>query len=181
MRLTKEYKQHLLEQGVDIDLKRIYICEDIKRSTFVKMDKALCVFESLKVKNVDIVINSVGGSSYDGLAIADRIRTAKVPTTTIAMGAAMSAALLILVSGGRRIATKRTWILHHAASYGEEGSHRDIKQSVQQSEREEVQAAELMAECTSKDYDFWKKMADSKELYLTAEEAWQLGVIDEIR
>lgn len=151
----------------------IYIDEDITHATFLKFHKDVCSMDKPVV-----IINSDGGSYYDAMAIADIVRLNKLQT--IGVGKVLSSAVLILAAGSKRIVYPSTWLLYHCSSYEQEGAHQEIKSSVEQAEREEMQSAEFMASVTSKSKKFWKKIADTGDYYFTAQEALKLGVVDAI-
>lgn len=179
MQLSEDYKESLLDQGIDVRQRLVWINEEISNKTFRKVSKAISLMST--DKPVTILINSEGGDYYDSLAIVDYIRNSKAPIYTVGYGKVMSGALLILVAGMHRSVGKNCWMLYHNSLYEEEGNHKDVKASVAQSEQEELQSAALMAEYTKKPEQFWKEIADTKDFYFTAERAMELGVIDAIK
>lgn len=175
MQLSNEYIESLMEQGIDVKNKVLSLDEDITHATFLKVIKAFSLIQGELV----LIINSDGGSYYDSMAIVDLIQR-RGNVHTMAAGKALSSALLILTAGAKRTATKNSWLLYHNSFYEQEGAHKEIKASVEQSEREEIQGAEFMAANTKKSKKFWKQIADTKEFYFSAKEALKLGVIHEI-
>lgn len=69
-------------------------------------------------KPIKLLIDSPGGSLVGGLMIADAIRLSKTPVYTVNMGAAYSAALLVLITGHRRFCYPSASFLFHEGSTG---------------------------------------------------------------
>lgn len=172
--------QYAFEHGVNFGARIITISNDIDHDTFKLVDAALTEMESESKAKVIIRINSTGGSVYDALAIVGRMQSSKCKIITEAYGAAMSAAIAILAAGETRRMSKTGWCMWHGSSYEAVGSHKEIIDLVEQREREEKQWAAIMGELTTGSDQYWYDKAMKKDFYLTAEQAKDLGVIDEI-
>lgn len=177
MPLSDELSDSLLEQGIDVRNRLVYLDEEISHATFLKIFKAVTLFKD--AEPFSVIINSDGGSYYDSMAIADLI-SATENAHTVGVGRVLSAALLILAAGKQRFVSKSCWLMYHNSSYGQEGSHMEIKASVEQAEREEIQSAEFMASRTKKSRKFWKQISDTKDYYFSSKEALKLGVVDHV-
>jgi ATP-dependent Clp protease protease subunit len=64
-------------------------------------------------KPIKLIINSVGGSVYDGFGLIGVIETSKTPVHTYCYGSSMSMSLLILVSGHKRFAHRLSTLMYH--------------------------------------------------------------------
>ncbi len=134
-------------------------------------------------KDIHLYINSPGGSVTDGFAIMDTMNNIKCDVSTISIGQSGSAASLLLASGkkGKRFALKNSEILIHQPSIsgGLQGQATDIKIHSDWLERTKKKLNEIYSGLTGQPI---KKIEEDMERdrYMTAEEAKEYGLIDEI-
>ncbi len=127
---------------------------------------------------ITIVINSSGGCMFEMFGIIDYIKSLKVKVNVIVRGQAMSAAAVILgCTTGSRICSKHSTIMLHEASAKQIGKSSDIQASAKQYKKMEENCLSLLEESTKKDSAWWKENTRT-DLFLTAEEALKLGLID---
>ena len=169
------------EHDIDVKTRTIRIVGTIGHATdFEFIDSALSVLESESRKAITIKINSGGGAVYEALAIVGRMKASRCQIITEGYGHVMSAATLILAAGNRRRMSKYATFMHHESSYMVGGSHSQVKEEIEQMEKEEELWSGWMEELTTTDASDWRKFAHKKNLYLTAEECIKHGVIDEV-
>lgn len=168
------------EYGVNFKERTITLSGEVDESMFILVDIALTEMESQSKSTITVRINSPGGSTYAAMGIVGRLMRSKCHIVTEGYGHVMSAATLLLACGHRRKISSYAWFMHHEASYGIEGRHSELKNTVAQVEREEKQWAEWMAKFTQKDAKFWEKNGVGKDAYFTPQELIELGVADEI-
>ena len=178
-----KYTSLLLRNGIDMLNREVSIIGDIKLSTFVKFDRQLKMLETNK-EDITVVLNSIGGSVVEALAIVDRIRNSPCTIDIVATGAVMSAALSILASGHHRKATKYTNFMHHGLSQSTSGH---VSETIPQIENELKASKDLdrvrfkhLAECTKKPYSFWASAGKHVDHIFSADQALEYGLIDEI-
>lgn len=177
------YKE--IQYGVNIDDSVVYLQDEIKLGhLFELMTRIRLILshrdEETKNDPITIILNSDGGDVYESLGIIDYIRGLSVPVNIIARGRAMSAAAVILCCGtGVRAASRLTTIMVHEASSEVFGKMADIKANVSHIDELEEEFYKLLAERTKHDVAFWKK-ACSKDFYMSAAKALELGIIDQI-
>lgn len=151
-----------------------------------RVDKAKAKLpEGQELEDIKFYISTYGGSADDMMSIHDMMRLTKLnrDIETIGMGKIMSAGTLILASGtrGKRKIMKNCRVMIHAVSAGNMGSIHNL-----QNEMEEIQNIQDMyidAICaeTLLTKRQLKKMLDQKvNVYLTAEEAVEYGLADEV-
>jgi len=138
-----------------------------------------------RLDDMKIYISTYGGSADDMMSIYDIMRLAKqkCDIETIGMGKVMSAGTLLLASGtkGKRKIMKNCRVMIHAVSAGSVGAIHNL-----QNEMEEIQAIQdAYIRCLVSETDLTKrqlkKMLDQKvNVYLTAEEAVEYGLADEV-
>tara|TARA_Y100001973_G_C5112490_1_gene288420 strand:+ start:129 stop:734 length:606 start_codon:yes stop_codon:yes gene_type:complete len=129
---------------------------------------------------VNLMLNSPGGDVHEMFAIIDYIESLNVKVNTICRGKAFSAAAVILTCGtGTRMMSKRSTVMVHQSTSFLGGKMSDITAYVESVKNLEKHVYNLLAERTKKDADWWKEQMRS-DVYITAKEAKELGIIDEI-
>ncbi len=143
------------------------------------------VYENLdsRSKVLTLYINSTGGDLYSAFALIDIIKNSNHTVRTIAVGAAMSAAFLIFASGdqGERYCGKHTSLMCHQFSDTQEGKYHDIKATMKDSELSNQRMVDILKEATGLAPSVVKKkLLPASDVYLTPEEAVELGIADKI-
>ena len=180
------YKLHLdliFDYGINFKERIIVLSSDIEEGLFEFVDASLTEMESQGRGKIIVKINSYGGDFYEALAIVGRIQKTKnknIQVITEGYGKVMSASTLILASGTKRRISKYAFFMHHGSSYGVKGRHEDIKDYVNQAEKENKLWNKWIAELSKKSVKFWEDAARKKDAYFTAEELKKLGVVDEV-
>jgi len=132
-------------------------------------------------KDINMYINSPGGSAYAGLAIYDTIQSLKNNVVTIAVGTAASAASLILAAGtkGKRMSLPNSLVLIHQPLGQAGGQATDIEITAKEIVRLKNVYTELLAKHSGQSLE--KITADiDRDYYMTAEQAKKYGIIDKI-
>jgi len=129
---------------------------------------------------VNLMLNSPGGDVHEMFAIIDYIESLDVKVNTICRGKAFSAAAVILTCGtGSRMMSKRSTLMFHQSSSFLGGKMSDITAYLDNVKNLEKHVYDLLSEKTNKDANWWKEQMRS-DAFLTALEAKELGIIDEI-
>lgn len=132
-------------------------------------------------KDIDIYLNSWGGSTSDGLAIYDCMQLVKPEISTICMGMAGSGAALLLAGGnkGKRFALPYAEIMLHQPKGGARGQATDIDIQAKEILYTRQVMNEILAKHTGQTVE--KILADTdRDFYMNAEEAVEYGIIDKI-
>ena len=142
----------------------------------------LCAEDSSKP--ITLLINSNGGSIRDGLVLIDVMRAMPFPIRTVSMGIAASMAAVILAAGtkGRRYITPSSYAMLHQpliSSGLPAGSCSEVEQIAKSLLDRRDQLNTLLSELTGKDISVISEVT-SKDTYLSAEEAKNLGLVDVI-
>ena len=132
-------------------------------------------------KDIDVSINSPGGSVTAGLAIYDTMNFIKCGVSTICIGMAASMAAFLLSSGekGKRYALPSSEIMIHQPLGGAQGQASDIAIQAEHILKIKKNLNEILAKNTGKPYEEVEKDTD-RDNYLSAEEALEYGLIDKI-
>lgn len=146
---------------------------------FLEFCQKLAALEAESNRPIKIEMHSEGGESYAGLAYANRIKASQCQTSVTVFGACFSAAVLPMASCTIRRAHSSAWFMVHEDSVELNGYTKDIAVKSMQGVREEIQYCALLALRTHKDAGFWHE-ACKRTTYLSAAEAKELGLIDEV-
>jgi ATP-dependent Clp protease protease subunit len=132
-------------------------------------------------KDINLYINSPGGSAYAGLAIYDTMQFIKPDVSTICVGMAMSMGAILLCGGapGKRFALPNSKMMIHQGSAGFEGSPADIEIHAKEVLSLRRRVAEILAEHTRLSVEQVEEDID-RDRFMSSEEAKAYGVIDEV-
>ena len=179
----------VLNSYVDFDDSVIYFNEDIGERTIVDL---MIRFRSLLKyrdsedykgnieKPINLVLNSPGGEIHEMMGLVDYIRSLKQPVNIIVRGKAFSAAAVVLASTtGQRMASRNSTIMFHQPRSMMEGKLTDVSATLEYIQKIEQSVFNLLAKKSNKDVAWWKDNMKS-DLYLSAEEAKEIGVIDNV-
>ncbi len=132
-------------------------------------------------KDINLYINSPGGSVYAGLAIYDTMQFIKPDVVTTCVGIAMSMGALILAGGskGKRFALPNAKILIHQLSGGFQGPAADIEIHAKEALSLRKHLDEILALHTGQTIEKVSQDTD-RDYFMTADEAKDYGLIDNI-
>ena len=132
-------------------------------------------------KDIQIYLNSPGGSVYAGLGIYDTMQIIQPDVATICTGMAASMGAVLMCAGqkGKRTALKHARIMIHQPLGGAEGQASDIEITAKEIMKLKKELYEIIAAHSGQTYD--KVWADSdRDYWMIAEEAKAYGMVDEI-
>ena len=133
-------------------------------------------------KDVQIYINSPGGSVTATMAIYDAMQFVNCDISTVCVGMAASGAAVVLAAGkkGKRFALPNSEIMiHQVAVSGVEGRASDIEISAKQITKTKQKLNKILAKHTGQKIDKIEKDSD-RDYYMSADEAKEYGLIDSI-
>jgi ATP-dependent Clp protease, protease subunit len=132
-------------------------------------------------REINLYINSPGGSVYAGLAIYDAMQMIQAPVSTVAVGvtASMGTALLSAGRKGKRYALPHATIHMHPTGGGAQGYTEDVRIATREQERLQTQLFHLMGKHCGRT---WKEIEEHflRDRYMNAVEAKAFGLIDEV-
>jgi ATP-dependent Clp protease protease subunit len=132
-------------------------------------------------RDINLYINSPGGSVTAGLAIYDTMQfvTCDVATYCVGVAASMGAVLLTAGTKGKRYALPNSDIMIHQVSGGAQGTASDVERTVEYMFRLKKRLIKIMAHHTGKSEDRIKEDSD-RDYWINAEEAKDYGLVDEV-
>jgi ATP-dependent Clp protease protease subunit len=132
-------------------------------------------------KDIDVYINSPGGSVSAGLAIYDVMRHVHCPVATVCVGMAASIATIMLAAGteGKRLAMPNARIMIHQTSGGYRGTFSDSRIYLEEMQRMFETYVRLLSERTGRDPDQIRSDCD-RDFWMSPDQAKEYGLIDGI-
>ena len=131
--------------------------------------------------DISLYINSPGGSITAGMAIYDTMNYIKCDVRTVCVGMAASMGAFLLMAGekGKRLALPNSEVMIHQPLGGASGQATDVEIRAKWLLRTKEKMTRLMSEMTGQDQE--KLRADcERDYFMTAEEALNYGIIDQI-
>jgi ATP-dependent Clp protease protease subunit len=132
-------------------------------------------------KDIQLYIHSPGGSVTAGLAIYDTMQLIRPDVSTICVGMAASMGATLLIGGakGKRFALPNATVMLHQASGGFEGTAADIEIRAREVLRLQTRLREILQQHTGQPMERIIQDSD-RDFFLTAEQALDYGIIDQI-
>lgn len=192
---TIDTTRDLFLSGVIDSRMSLYICAALKVITSWQQEETQERVNSLSaiVKQEDmeqvqymipstaIYINSSGGYLGASTAIINAIHETPYHVISVAAGDVFSAAAYVYASADLRLASPLAMFMLHEPSYMQQGELSKHKGRWEAIERQQDRWLSYFASRTNKPVEFWKdKLNDEHDYYMTADEALELGLVDEI-
>ncbi|MBY0244133.1 MAG: ATP-dependent Clp endopeptidase proteolytic subunit ClpP [Sphingobacteriaceae bacterium] len=132
-------------------------------------------------RDIQIYINSPGGSVYAGMGIYDTMQyiTPDVATICTGMAASMGAVLLVAGAKGKRAALKHSRVMIHQPSGGAQGVASDMEINLREMLKLKKELYEVISSHSGQSFE-WVEKASDRDYWMIAEEAKGFGMIDEV-
>jgi len=132
-------------------------------------------------KDIQIYLNSPGGSVYAGLGIYDTMQYISLDVATICTGLAASMGAVLLCAGaeGKRTALKHSRIMIHQPLGGAQGQASDIEITAREIMKLKKELYDIIAHHTGKTYKKVENDSD-RDYWMTSTEAKEYGMVDEV-
>ena len=160
----------------------IFLGEEVNETTASLVVAQLLFLESEDPgKDIQLYINSPGGMVTAGLAIYDTMQYIKCDVSTICIGLAASMGAFLLAGGakGKRFALPNAEIMIHQPSGGAKGQATEIEIAAENILKTKKKLNEILAANTGRSYEEIARDTE-RDNYMTAQEAKEYGLIDEI-
>ncbi|MER3438417.1 MAG: ATP-dependent Clp endopeptidase, proteolytic subunit ClpP [Chloroflexota bacterium] len=132
-------------------------------------------------QDIRLYINSPGGVVYSGLAIYDTMQMIKPDVATFCIGMSASMAAILLAGGakGKRFALPNSRVMIHQGSAGFRGNVPDIEVAARETLNLTKKLTEILSLHTGQPVERIKRDTE-RDYYMTAQEALEYGIIDEV-
>lgn len=167
--------------GVHRTGRTLYFFDDVDEFSVMEAIRHLHQLEhESRTKTITVIINSPGGSCYDGLALYDVLRSCHAPITTIGCGIVASMGFIIYLAGDKRLSLVHTRYLNHQVSSNISGKASDIEiERAEVSSLEEI-IVKIVSERTGMKTAAIKKAVKVGDNYFNSKDAVKNGIIHEI-
>jgi ATP-dependent Clp protease protease subunit len=141
----------------------------------------LLYLSSTDNRDINIYINSPGGSVVDGLGVIDTIDfvPCDITTTCVGMAASMGAVLLSCGAKGKRLVLPHSRVMIHQVSSGMQGVSKDLEIELEQTLRCKKDLYDILSKNTGKSYEQIEKDCD-RNFWLIGKEAVDYGLADKV-
>ena len=177
----QRYRQMSLDDML-LENRIVFLIGEISYDRAAEVIMKMLYLDNLKRKSeISLYINSPGGSVDDTMAIYDTMRFIGSPVATFCIGRAQSGAAIILSAGtkGKRHALAHAKVMLHQPWGGVSGQAADIKIQVEEILKAKTMINDILARHTGQPIE--KIAAETeRDRYMTADEAKQYGLIDEV-
>lgn len=160
----------------------IFLGEEVNDATASLVVAQLLFLESEDPsKDINLYINSPGGSVSAGFAIYDTMQYIKCDVSTICIGMAASMGAFLLAGGakGKRLALPNSEIMIHQPSGGARGQETEIRIVAENILKTRKKLNQILADNTGKSFDDIERDTE-RDNYMTAAEALEYGLIDKV-
>ena len=174
--------KYWIEYGIDLEKRRIMLDEDVDEYSMGWIFRAIFKMVDMDATApIDFIINSYGGSVYDGLMLYDLLRSLDYLTVrTYATGKIMSMGLILYLAGDERTASKRATFMAHSLSSGMWGKMRELEVEVDECKRLQKDLVTILAERTEyRTYEWWQKHIRHEDRFYARDKAIELGIVDD--
>ena len=183
--IIEEREMHITQMDVFSRLmmeRQVYFGNDVDDVTCNITIAQLLYLDSISNEDITMYINSPGGNVIDGFGLIDTMGMIKSNIVTIGTGMAASMGSLLISSGtrGKRKALQNTWVMLHQLSSGFSGKFRDIIVEAEFCKKLTDKLYNHLAQRTGKTYNEIKEACENGDNWLSAEEAKDFGLIDEV-
>ncbi len=160
----------------------IFLGEEVNDTTASLVVSQLLFLESEDPeKDINLYINSPGGSVTAGMAIYDTMQYVKCDVSTMCMGMAASMGAFLLAGGakGKRLALPNAEIMIHQPSGGAQGQATEIEIAAEHILRTKKRLNTILSENTGQSYETIARDTE-RDNWLSAQEALEYGLIDKV-
>jgi len=132
-------------------------------------------------RDIQIYINSPGGSVYAGLGIYDTMQYISPDVATICTGMAASMGAVLLVAGakGKRAALRHSRVMIHQPSGGAQGVATDMEINLREMLKLKKELYNIISEHSGQSFEWVEKSSD-RDFWMTSDEAKLHGMVDEV-
>lgn len=159
----------------------VYFTGEVNEASCNTAIAQLLYLSSIDDRDINLYINSPGGSVVDGLGLIDTMNYVQcdISTTCIGMAASMGAVLLSNGTKGKRFVLPHSRVMIHSVASGFRGHTADIKIEMEQTLRCQDDLYKILANNTGKTVEEIDKLCD-RDNWFIGSEAVELGIVDKV-
>ena len=141
----------------------------------------LLYLASVDERDINMYINSPGGSVVDGLGLVDTMNYINCDVSTLCIGMAASMGSVLLSNGakGKRFVLPHSRVMIHQVSSSQSGTLADLEIEIEQTRRCKNDVYKIMADNTGKTFEEMEALCDRNNWFI-GQEAVDLGIVDKV-
>ena len=141
----------------------------------------LLYLSSVDERDINMYINSPGGSVVDGLGLVDTMNyiNCDISTTCIGMAASMGSVLLSNGAKDKRFVLPHSRVMIHQVSSSQSGTLADLEIELEQTRRCKNDVYKILADNTGRSFEEMEKLCDRNNWFI-GQEAVELGIVDKV-
>lgn len=141
----------------------------------------LLYLSSVDERDINMYINSPGGSVVDGLGLVDTMNyiNCDISTTCIGMAASMGSVLLSNGTKGKRFVLPHSRVMIHQVSSSQSGTLADLEIEIEQTRRCKNDVYKILADNTGRTFEEMERLCDRNNWFI-GQEAVDLGIVDRV-
>ena len=165
----------------NLDRRVVHLVGEVTDEMAASIIAQLLHLDAMSSEDIQLYINSPGGSVSAGMAIYDAMQLIKSDVVTVCVGRAASMGAVLLSGGtkGKRFVLRHSEVMLHQPSGGMNGQATDILISAKHIKKVKHMLNEILAENCDKDINILAEDVE-RDFWISAEEAVEYGVADEI-
>jgi ATP-dependent Clp protease protease subunit len=146
------------------------------------MNAELLYLDSVDNRDINLYINSPGGSVVDGLSVIDTMNFIKSDVSTTCMGMAASMGSVLLSNGtkGKRFVLPHSRVMIHSVASGFQGHTADVRIEMEQTERCQKDVYQILADNTGHTFEEMEKLCDRDNWFIGDEAVNNLHIADKV-
>jgi ATP-dependent Clp protease protease subunit len=160
----------------------LYFTGEVNQSTCDTMNAELLYLDSVDNRDINLYINSPGGSVVDGLSVIDTMNFIKSDVSTTCMGMAASMGSVLLSNGtkGKRFVLPHSRVMIHSVASGFQGHTADVRIEMEQTERCQKDVYQILADNTGHTFEEMEKLCDRDNWFIGDEAVNNLHIADKV-
>ena len=141
----------------------------------------LLYLASVDERDINMYINSPGGSVVDGLGLVDTMNYINCDVSTLCIGMAASMGSVLLSNGakGKRFVLPHSRVMIHQVSSSQSGTLADLEIEIEQTRRCKNDVYKILADNTGKTFEEMEALCDRNNWFI-GQEAVDLGIVDKV-
>jgi ATP-dependent Clp protease protease subunit len=160
----------------------LYFTGEVNQATCDTMNAELLYLDSVDNRDINLYINSPGGSVVDGLSVIDTMNFIKSDVSTTCMGMAASMGSVLLSNGtkGKRFVLPHSRVMIHSVASGFQGHTADVRIEMEQTERCQKDVYQFLADNTGHTFEEMEKLCDRDNWFIGDEAVNNLHIADKV-
>jgi ATP-dependent Clp protease protease subunit len=159
----------------------VYFTGEVNEDSCNTAIAQLLYLSSVDERDINMYINSPGGSVVDGLGLIDTMNyiNCDISTTCIGMAASMGSVLLSNGAKGKRFVLPHSRVMIHQVSSSQSGTLADLEIELEQTRRCKNDVYKILADNTGRSFEEMEKLCDRNNWFI-GQEAVDLGIVDKV-